>query len=215
MKKNIFFTLVLALSLTVLSACRAGTATTTQASTQPNTTADSIESRLAVGTLLLKDTDLAVTKDEAAELVFLWKAVKTLSSANNAAAEEMQALYDQIQETMTPAQVEAIRAMQMDAEKMSSLRAELGVEMGMGANQGGAAATGSRSSSGGGMGMPGGGPGGAGGPPMGDPGMMAGGAMPAEMQTQAAGQTGGQAARGAGLMFVEPLIKYLNEVASS
>lgn len=214
MKKYFFLILILALALTGLTACGTATAAATNASTQPAAASETIQSRLAVGTLLLKDTDLAVTKDEAAELLFLWKAVKTLSSANNAADEEVQALYDQIQETMTPAQVEAIQALQLDAEKLGSLRTELGLGMNAEAKSDSTSSSSSSrraSNSGGGMG-----PGGMGGPPMGDPGMMAGGGIPPEMQTQSAGQTNTTAARGgAGQMFIEPLITYLTSVANS
>jgi hypothetical protein len=89
-----------------------------------------VEDKLAVGTLLLEDTDLAVSAGEAAELLPLWKAVRSLSSSDTATGEEIQGLYDQIQETMTAEQVAAIGTMEITAETMASLREDLGIEAG-------------------------------------------------------------------------------------
>ena len=47
-----------------------------------------VEQKLAIGTLKLEGTDLAVTADQAKTLLPLWKAVKTMSTDSNTSAEE-------------------------------------------------------------------------------------------------------------------------------
>ena len=52
-----------------------------------------IESKLALGTLILEDGEQAVTAEEAKTLLPLWKAVKSLSSSQTASQDEINALY--------------------------------------------------------------------------------------------------------------------------
>jgi len=199
-----------------------------------------LEGKLAVGILLLEDTDLAVDAEEAAQLLPLWKAVRSLSSSDTAAQEEIQALYDQIQETMTAEQVGAIEAMEITAETMASLREDLGIETGGFGGQGAglenlteeqrATQIARFQSSNPGFQPPAGGAGpGAGGPPDGGggPGMGAfpeGGAFPGGGIPEAGGFQGtpdptrmasrlGRAGSGMNTLFLDPLIELLQERA--
>jgi len=69
--------------------------------------------QLALGTLNLEKTDLAVATDQAAELLPLWQVFKSLSASDSSAPEEIEAIQEQIQETMTPEQLAAIEDMEL------------------------------------------------------------------------------------------------------
>ncbi len=84
--------------------------------------------QLSMGTFLLEDTDLAVTPEQAAELLPLWKAVLSLSESDTAAQAEIDALYDQIEETMTSEQMQAIAEMNPTQEDIASLMDSLGLD---------------------------------------------------------------------------------------
>ncbi len=59
----------------------------------------------------------AVDSQTAAQLLPLWKAVRSLSASDGAAAEEIQAVYRQIEESMSAEQIQAIAAMQLDQRR--------------------------------------------------------------------------------------------------
>jgi len=88
-----------------------------------------LSTRLALGTLQLEKTGPAVTPEQAAELLPLWKAANSLSTADNVTADELNAIFGQIQEAMTAQQMEAIQAMDLSGENMANLMQELGIEM--------------------------------------------------------------------------------------
>jgi hypothetical protein len=85
---------------------------------------------LLVGTLKLEDTDQAVTTDEAAKLLPLWQAYRSLSTSQTAAEAEVIALLNQIQSTMTAEQVQAIKAMNLTNTDMMNLMQTMGAGMG-------------------------------------------------------------------------------------
>jgi hypothetical protein len=169
--------------------------------------------QLAVGTLLLEDTELVVDSDQAAQLLPLWKAARSLSSSDTAAAEEVGAVYNQIQETMTPEQIAAIAALQLRREDMFDLVQELGLAFGPGSGGGDftpemrETAQAARAS---GQGFPGGfggRPGGGGGP-----GGGAGGAgLSPEARETAIAERGGTrgASSGVNPTFIEAIITLL------
>ena len=86
---------------------------------------DSVQ--LMVGTFLLEDTQDAVSSEQAAELVILWKAFRSLSSSDNVAVEEMGALLNQIRETMKLEQLDMIAGMEISQEDMFALAQEMGI----------------------------------------------------------------------------------------
>ena len=110
----------------------------------------SVESQLAVGTLQLEETDLAVDESLAANLLPLWQALQSLSNSETAAQVEINAVINQIQDTMTAEQITAIADMRLTAESLTALQ-ESG-ELTLGRGSGGA-----RDGSDGGGGFAGGG----------------------------------------------------------
>ena len=81
----------------------------------------SLEEKLAIGTLKLEGTDLAVTAKEANDLLPLWKAVKSLSASDTTAPAEIQALYKQIEGVITSEQTQAIQKMTWTQDDMQAL----------------------------------------------------------------------------------------------
>ena len=129
-----------------------------------------IMTQLAAGTLELDETDLAVDATLAAELLPLWQAAQSLSNSDTAASVEVNAVLNQIQDTMSPAQIEAIAAMALTADSMAELLESGTITFGRGAGQGNQGEDGGFTprqgggpGAGGGLGRPGGGPGGLGG----------------------------------------------------
>lgn len=183
-----------------------------QTAQSADTNPSGLETKLAIGTLMLEDTDLAVTAEQAKQLLPLWKAVRSLSSSDTASQAEIQALYDQIQETMSAEQIQAIQAMEITPQNTQALMQKLGIEGGFMAGGSNlsesdiATRTAGRQSSGG---MPMGGPEMMGGGP--PPDMMGGGQSTTQL-TPVAGQ---QRMNRGNLMFVAPLIRLLEERAKS
>ncbi len=109
MQKRTFSSLLTSLLLVfALAGCKSMAGSTSQPAAAQST---AVQNKLAAGTLLLEGTSQAVTAEQAAELLPLWKAVKSLSTSTTTSAVEMQALYNQITETMTADQVQAIKNM--------------------------------------------------------------------------------------------------------
>ena len=84
--------------------------------------------QLAVGTLKLEDTSLAVDVDQAGALLPLWQAYNSLSSSSTAAQVEVDAVLSQIEESMTADQLNAIDDMQLTGASMSEVFQSLGIE---------------------------------------------------------------------------------------
>ena len=80
---------------------------------------------LPAGTLMLEDTANAVTAAQAKELLPLWQMLRALQESGTSSQVEVEAVYDQIQEAMTPDQIAAID--EMDQEDMRALFEELGM----------------------------------------------------------------------------------------
>ena len=94
-----------------LTACGSSSTGTPANSTTSNELP--IETQLALGTLNLAGTEQDVTTDQAEELIILWKVYQDVSQSDTAAQEEVDALIDQIQETMTSEQMQAITEMSL------------------------------------------------------------------------------------------------------
>ncbi len=186
-----------------------------------------LSARLGFGTLMLEGTEYAVDPAQAAELLPLWKAAKSLSSNETTAEAELEALFNQIQDTMTPEQLSAITDMQFTSEEMAQKMEDLGISFGFGGSRFGnltpeqqATAQAARESGefpGGGF--PGGGaPGGVivgGQGPGGFQGFGGGNLSPEQQATMEArrAEVGNAGARFA-LFFVDPLIDLLEERAA-
>ena len=132
MKKNSLITLLL-ISAIALTACgSAGTNTSTDANSDPQladgiTRETPLSTQLAIGTLKLEDTDYAVDSDQASNLLPLWQVLKSLTESDSAAQEEITAIVEQIQETMTPEQLNAIDAMDLTGENLFAVMQEMDI----------------------------------------------------------------------------------------
>ena len=115
-KKAIIPTILLILVL-ALSACSISIPSFSTASTQTA----AVQSNLGIGILKLEDMNLSITTDQAEEMLPLWMAVKSLGNDSTTAAEEMSALYRQIQETLTTEQVAAIEDVSITSTETTSL----------------------------------------------------------------------------------------------
>ena len=128
MKKKMWILTVMILAL-VLAGCQGESAPEVEAGTLNEAYAEDalpIDTQLIVGTIMLKETDLAVNAEMAEELLSLWKMYKSLIESDTTAQAEITALLDQIQDTMTAEQIEAIAAMELTKEDMATLNQEMG-----------------------------------------------------------------------------------------
>ncbi len=84
--------------------------------------------QLLFGTLLLENSDLAVTADQAVELLPLWKVYRSLLDSDITAAEELEAVAKQITRKMTAEQLATMEGQTLDREQMSATMEELGID---------------------------------------------------------------------------------------
>jgi hypothetical protein len=139
MKKGVVIAISMLLALGLMACGGSGSATSgANSSSAGNSSAASklstsyngalpVVSQLAAGTLSLEGGDLAVSSEQAVALVPLWQAYRALSQSDTTAPAELEALTNQIVETMTSAQIDAISAMQLKAEDLGSLMGKLGL----------------------------------------------------------------------------------------
>ena len=121
MNKKIFWTISLLLTLT-LTACASITGTTGAA---PSGSSSAVElpaqTKLILGTINLEETDNAITAEQAAELLPMFYVLQDLNESDTAAQEEMDGLVNQIQETLTAEQVQAIDDMSLSMRDMFAI----------------------------------------------------------------------------------------------
>jgi len=67
--------------------------------------------QLALGTFKLDEMGSPLDPAQASQLATLWKAVRSLSQGETSAAQELEAVLKQIQDTLTPEQLQAIQSM--------------------------------------------------------------------------------------------------------
>jgi len=162
----------IALSMIFLAACSNKTAPETPKNAPApaaSTASDALSaSQLALGMLKLPD-DVKISADQAHKLLPLWQAFISLANSDATAQAELDGLTKQIQNELTPEQMQSIQAMKLDDEAIADYFKENGISMrGLMGKAGG-----------GGMpGMPGGGPGG------GMPGGMSPGGGPGEVSPE-------------------------------
>ena len=127
MRKN--FLVILMLPVLILAACGAASSTPTDPNGNSGNTAAPLPlaMKLVVGTFKLEETDNAITAGQAAQLIPLWQVYKDLSISSTAAQEEVTALAEQIQGTLTPQQVEAITAMNLSRRDVFQTMQDLGI----------------------------------------------------------------------------------------
>ena len=215
MKKITFLFTLIALLLTACGNTQVGPAQTSN--NLPAVT------QLALGTLQLKGTDQAVTNDQAQELLPLWQIYQVLSNSDNAAQAEFEAVAEQIQETMTTEQMQAITDMKLTQQDVSEVvQAQKITSSNSNSNNANSAPSNS--------GMPAGGPpeaggapfgGGMGGPPTdGGIGGLAGagsagsGTSAGQNQETGAGPGLGSSA-GVPTVLIDAVIEYLGQMVST
>ena len=179
--------------------------------------------QLLIGTLKLQGTSNAVDAKTAAQLVPLWQAYAQLTSSNTAAQAEVDAVVTQIQQTMTPAQVQAITTMKLTRQDMMTEMSSLGVTNGGASGTpgfsftprpGGGTGGGARGGGGGGGFAFGGGGGGGGGfPGGGADGGTTGAARPTQNATQIALRA--QYANRIPTVLMDALVSFLQKTAGS
>jgi PBP1b-binding outer membrane lipoprotein LpoB len=195
MKKTMMFLSLLGLVF-LLAACssdsgnEASETETTEDTAVQTTTSDvnltenfddalTIQAQLALGTVQLDDTNLAVDESQAATLLPLWQALQTLSQSDTTAEVELQAVVNQIEGSMKAEQINAIAAMQLTEASMTELAESGDLALGRGFGGGNGEQRGAGQGQGGpggfaGGSLPGAGPGGGGflggGPGTGGPG---------------------------------------------
>jgi hypothetical protein len=80
----------------------------------------------------LEDTDQEVDENQAADLLPLWQAYQSLSNSDTTAEVELDAVVNQIQDTMTDDQIAAIAGMQLTADRVAQLIEEGALAFGRG-----------------------------------------------------------------------------------
>jgi hypothetical protein len=208
------------LLVTFLAAALLLTACGSQASARPGFVITP-ETKLALGTMKLEGTPQAVDKATATKLLPLWQLLQQLSTGTSTAPQEITAVLDQIQATMTPAQSQAIDSMQFtQADFQAAFQQARASGSGGAAGAAGGAgsgAAGSNRGGGGGGGFPGGGFPGGGFPGGGFPGGgFAGGGTRTATGTPSASTGGtstgsGQSSTNRGATFVVGVVVRLLE----
>lgn len=132
--KKITLTLLPILLVLILAACgseetktvpNAGEDTTRQGNFEPP-----VEMQLMMGIVKLEDTENAIDLEQAADLLPLWKALRSLADSETTAQVEIDAVITQIEDTMTTEQMEAIEAMDLTMQDFGSVAEILGIEGG-------------------------------------------------------------------------------------
>jgi hypothetical protein len=200
MNKKIFWTTLILFALT-LAAC-ASIAGTTGTAPSGSSSADElpVQTKLILGTINLEETEYAVTADQATELLPMFHVLKDLNDSDTAAQEEIDGLVNQIQETLTADQTQAIEDMNLGRQDMMAVMQQNGTSGGSGSSQ-----TGSTASAGGG--------GFAGGPPDMPGGGFPSGGMPSNVTTSTTRDTTSatQAMSGTPSALFDAVIKLLQK----
>ena len=89
-----------------------------------------VSSQLAIGTLMLEETEDAVTVEQAGELLPNWQMLEALQSSGTAARSRAGRCSRQIQGVMTNEQLAAIKEMQLTSDSMMELVQEQGLRVG-------------------------------------------------------------------------------------
>jgi len=120
--KNLALCLVFVSSL---AACGVGGETAAAGLNADYPDALSVVAQLAIGTVELSDTDLALDDEQAQELLTLWQAYSSLSTSDTAADEEVEGLLKQIQDTMDQEQIKSIAEMQLTEKDQTAVVQEM------------------------------------------------------------------------------------------
>jgi hypothetical protein len=185
-----------------LAACQAVQGISTSPATGASAltvTSSSQWMQLALGTLMLDEKNLPVDAAQAADLLPLWKAARSLNSSDTAATAEVSGLLKQIQGSLTADQLKAIQSMDFSPQNLPASIQQLGLETGFTDRP-----IGTPPASSGNAGGPGGPPGDFGGMPGGP-----GGGGPPSAQTTQVSSGSENTSLGVSTDLLEEVIKYL------
>jgi hypothetical protein len=155
--KHISLSILLILMLS-LTACGAASNANQQTASDPLDGSLPVQLEILVGTFKLEGTDQALTSQEVTQLLPLWQVYRDLSSSDTAAQEEIDALVQQIQDTMTPEQMKAITDMHLTRQDMFTVMQDQGITQGRGQSQDSGSRPGGQNGNGEGFVPPEGGP---------------------------------------------------------
>jgi hypothetical protein len=96
-----------------------------------------VSSQLAIGTLLLEETNDAVTVEQAGDLLPNWQMFQALQSSGTAAQAELDAVLNHVRGAMTNEQLMAIKEMQLTLDNLLELVQERGLARGFAGGAGG------------------------------------------------------------------------------
>ena len=133
--KKIMISVLIILMLT-LTACGAASNGTQQATPGQADGSLPIQEQILIGTFKLEGTPQAVTAEQAAQLIPLWQVYKNLSTSDTAAQEEIGGLIQQIQDTMTSEQMQAIKDMNITRQDLFTVMQDQGITQGGGQGNG-------------------------------------------------------------------------------
>ena len=86
-----------------------------------------LQTSLIVGSFDLEGTENEITTEQAAELLPLWMVLKNLLESDTSAMVEINALTNQIADTMTDSQMSQINGMEISPESMRAMMQEMGL----------------------------------------------------------------------------------------
>jgi hypothetical protein len=214
MKKAITFSILTIFAL-VLTAC--GSRASALGQNNGNASAPLPESaKLLIGTLKLDKSPQAVTTQQAAQLIPLWQLYASLETSNTTASQEIDATVQQIQSTMTAAQLQAINGMNITRGDEFTTLQQMGLvtanASGTPAPGGGTQSQGGGSSGNGGFNRGGFGGGGFGGGGFGGGGQGNRNFNPSQIATAQASRAAGGGANRIPSALINALIKYLQTI---
>jgi hypothetical protein len=131
-KNKFVFVLLIASLLAVACGGTSGNTATDAAGTEQASGGLSQATRLALGILKLEDTGQAVTVEQAEELLTLWQGYQALGNSETTASEELDAVVNQIEGTLTSEQLEAINSLGLTNESVLEVMQQQGIEFGPG-----------------------------------------------------------------------------------
>lgn len=148
--KRIWFTMII---FTLLLAACGGAKTTTQDTTgaagepaaadgqaaqgTPGTGEFPQIAKILLGSFLLEDTDYAITSEQAATLLPLWKGLSALMNSETITNAELEGLYKQIEGAMTADQLAQIESLGINQDSMRTVMESVGMGGGQGGPGGG------------------------------------------------------------------------------
>ena len=121
MNKKIFWTTLVLFTLTLTACASIARTTGTAPNGSPSAVELPVQTKLILGTINLEETDNAVTAEQATKLLPMFYVLQDLNDSDTAAQEEKDGLVNQIQETLTAEQVQAIDDMSLSMRDVFAL----------------------------------------------------------------------------------------------